>query len=353
MKRLILFIASFTLAGMSTRATAQTIGIAPVEAEAGSQTELIVTAEGLGSDVTALQFNLSVPEGITLDVQAITKGSAASEHTLSISELDNGDLLIVLYSMDMTTLTNGELLRLPITTGNESLCSTVRFYTIRISTIEAVSIALSEVSADITVTTSEPQPAVTDEQYASAIASIEVDSQYYIYTTSNGTSEGTQRYYLTSSGYLTADPAEAYVFTFHQRTGEELFRSPGWKLDACFSNPHLSNGATGDLIPQGHIRTDTGNNRDTWEGQVWYKGDNGCYAVRATNIDSDTYGAATFWTVLDTDSNGTPEADYSWTPNYVWQLASPLPPQLEGDVNRDGSITIADVTALVNIILGK
>lgn len=353
MKRLKIFIASFTLAGMTHPATAQTLSIAPVEAEAGSHTEMVVTAEGISSDITALQFNLSIPEGITLDLQAITKGSAAGEHTLSTCELDNGDLLIVLYSVDMATLTNGELLRLPITTGNESLSSTVTLYTIRISTIEAVSMALSETSAAITVTAQESQPSVSEEAYAAAVASIGLDAQYYIYTTSNGTSERTERYYLTASGDLTSDPTEAYVFTFHQKTGENLFRSPGWKFDVCFSNPQLSNGATGDLIPQGHLRTDTGNNRDTWEGQVWYKGDNGCYAVRATNIDSDTFGAATFWTVLDTDSNGIPEADYSWTPNYIWQLVSPITPQFEGDVNHDGSITIADVTALVNIILGK
>ena len=160
---------------------------------------------------------------------------------------------------------------------------------------------------------------VTDEQYQAALNSVGTDTQYAIYTL-----KGRTRYYLTSEGYLTAEPSKNCVLTFARTEGDGLFRSPGWKLDACFSNPKLSEngGESGALLPQGHILTDTGNHRDAWEGQVWYLGDNGCYAVRATNAVSDTWGANTYWTVLDNNGDGVPEADYSWAPAFVWQLES-------------------------------
>ena len=156
---------------------------------------------------------------------------------------------------------------------------------------------------------------VTNAQYLSAIQTIEANAQYCISTVYNDT-----RYYLTRSGYLTDAPTqEDCVFMFYRTEGNSLYCSPGWKLDACFSNPQLSNGATGDLYPQGHIQSNT-DNRDNWEGQVWYLAANGRYAVRATNAISDEWGAGTYWTVLDTDNNGQPEADYSWTPVFVWQI---------------------------------
>lgn len=159
---------------------------------------------------------------------------------------------------------------------------------------------------------------VTDEQYQAALNSVVTDTQYAIYTLN-----GRTRYYLTNEGYLTAEPTKDCVLTFTRTEGDGLFHSPGWKVDACFTNPHLSEngGASGDLLPQGHILTDK-QGRDDWDGQVWYLGDNGCYAVRATNAVSDTWGANTYWTVLDTNGDGVPEADYSWAPAFVWQLES-------------------------------
>ncbi len=157
-------------------------------------------------------------------------------------------------------------------------------------------------------------------QYEAALEVIEPNAKFRIFTQSNGTTEGTKKYYLTADGYLTDSEDEAYLFTFGRTEGDELFVSPGWKLDIPFSNPHLTNGATGDLPLHGHIRTDYYNGfRDNWEGQVWYKkGDR--YAVRSTNSVSSEWGADTYWTVLDSDGNGLPEAEYSLTPNFVWQL---------------------------------
>ena len=164
-----------------------------------------------------------------------------------------------------------------------------------------------------------PDQEVTQAQYEAAKAGIEVDGTYLIYTQFNGTTEGAKKYYLKDDGHLTESEEEAYVFTFGRVEGSSLFVSPGWKLDIPFSNPHLSNGATGTLPLHGQIRVAWDNKRNDWEGQVWYKNGD-YYAVRSTNAVSEQWGASTFWAVLDSDANGMPEADYSLTPKFVWQL---------------------------------
>ena len=136
----------------SISATGQTLSVAPIEAEAGAQAELVVTGASLGGQ-TALQFNLSLPQGITLDEAAITKGAAASGHELSVSTLSSGARLFVLYDMNLETIQNGELLRLPVTIGQNATSGNAQLSTVRFASTEAVSTAGSNVSAAISVTT--------------------------------------------------------------------------------------------------------------------------------------------------------------------------------------------------------
>ena len=82
----------------------------------GEQAELVVSTNGM-SNVTALQFNLALPQGVTLNESAITTGEDVSGHTLSVQTLDKGDRLIVLSHTDLELVGNGALLRLPIRRG--------------------------------------------------------------------------------------------------------------------------------------------------------------------------------------------------------------------------------------------
>ena len=68
---------------------------------------------------------------------------------------------------------------------------------------------------------------------------------------------------------------------------------------------------------------------------MWYKGDGGRYAVRSTNAVSDEWGASTYWTVLDTDNDGMPEADYSWTPDFIWMLQEVAIPDGIGGIQAE------------------
>ena len=88
------------------------------------------------TEMTALQFNLKLPEGVTIDTDKATLGSATDGHTLCIETLDNGDLLFILYSMDLNAFKDGELLCIPI---NGVQDGDANLYTIRYASADAVS----------------------------------------------------------------------------------------------------------------------------------------------------------------------------------------------------------------------
>lgn len=142
MKRIILII--MVLATLVVTANAQSLSVANLEAQEGEQTELVISL-AQGTAMTALQFNLSLPEGVTLADGEATLGSAANGHTLSMQTLDNGDHLFILYNMNLNTFKDGELLRIPILAGSKGT-SNGRLYTIRTATAGAVSHTCADVS---------------------------------------------------------------------------------------------------------------------------------------------------------------------------------------------------------------
>ena len=146
MKRTILII--MVLATSVVTANAQSLSVANLEAQEGEQTELVISL-AQGTAMTALQFNLSLPEGVTLADGEATLGSAANGHTLSVQTLDNGDHLFILYNMNLNTFKDGELLRIPVKVGSKGT-SNGRLYTIRAATADAVSYTCNDVSWEIT-----------------------------------------------------------------------------------------------------------------------------------------------------------------------------------------------------------
>ena len=184
---------------------------------------------------------------------------------------------------------------------------------------------------------------VTDEQYKAANAAIEAEATYHIFTFHDGTGEGSTKYFLTDDGWLTDEPDAAGSFRFHRIEGGDLFKSPGWQVDQYFTNPDCRNGQTEWMRHEGHIRTNPGLARENWEGQVWYKrGDT--YAVRATNAPYDSWGATTYWNVVeDMEGDGLPNADYNLDAQFVWRL------EKIADAPDPGELSIKDVQRLTNL----
>lgn len=136
MKRLFTMIVA--LAAIIAYASAQTLSVQPIEVQTGEQTEMVVNLTG-GTSATALQFNLKLPEGVTAETSSITLGSATDGHTLSVQTLNSGDLLFILYSMDLKPFKDGELIRIPVTAGSTETTSNGKLYTVRTATADAVS----------------------------------------------------------------------------------------------------------------------------------------------------------------------------------------------------------------------
>lgn len=157
---------------------------------------LVVTGASLGTAMTALQFNLTLPQGITLDEAAITKGAAASGHELSISTLDGGDRLFVLYNMNLDAFQNGELLRLPITIGQNATSGNAQLTTIRFASKEAVSTAGQDAVAAITVRAAEQPVTVTANDLTMTYGD---DVPALTFKTEGGTLNGTPKLTTTAT----------------------------------------------------------------------------------------------------------------------------------------------------------
>ena len=138
---------TFAFALMSFGATAQNLSF---EVKANEATMNISGATGM----TALQFCLQLPVGVTIDTSNATLGSATDGHTLCMETLDNGDQLFILYSMDLNRFKDGELLRIPININGEG---TARLYNVRFADTEAVSYAGEETATGIASPKSSPK----------------------------------------------------------------------------------------------------------------------------------------------------------------------------------------------------
>lgn len=136
----------FALAAIVGSANAQNLSF---EVKASEATVNISGA----TDMTALQFCLQLPEGVTIDTSNVTLGTATDGHTLCIETLDNGDCLFILYSMDLNRFKDGELLRIPVAASGE----TVKLYTIRYADTDAVSYAGEETVTGIASPKSSPK----------------------------------------------------------------------------------------------------------------------------------------------------------------------------------------------------
>lgn len=150
MKRRLLHLVVALMAFAATT-MAQSLSVAPIEATPGTETTITVNIAG-AAEMTALQCNLQLPEGLTL-AGDIALGDAAKGHTLSTSTLASGDLLIVLYDLYQSTFTDGPLLTIPVVAAEEPSTTEGTLHKVRTATIAAQSKALSDVKFTAVVET--------------------------------------------------------------------------------------------------------------------------------------------------------------------------------------------------------
>jgi hypothetical protein len=139
------------LALLVCNATAQTISVAPIEAEVGTTTYLIVKIDNVGENTTAMQFNLSLPNGITVDETNINQGEAATNHTMTIRTLANGDRMFIFYNMDKKLISNGTVFSLPVTMPKDAGVLNGKICTVRTASTDLVSHKCNDAAFTVTV----------------------------------------------------------------------------------------------------------------------------------------------------------------------------------------------------------
>lgn len=150
--------------------------------------------------------------------------------------------------------------------------------------------------------------------YEEAMKLITNGLTYRIYATLNG-----NKYYLTEDGTLDASIVNSGNFLFQNVTANGSYMPSAWKMVGMrFTNPQLTNGSQGDIVKNGYIIRSANNDRNDWEAQVFlYDGE--FFAIRSTNANSSNWGGNTYWTA-EMDDSGLPNADYSLTSSYVWNI---------------------------------
>ena len=152
----------------------------------------------------------------------------------------------------------------------------------------------------------------TDDELNAALAAITDGGIYRVTTTVNRTT-----YYLTTSGTLSANRSNGGLFAFTKVKVDGTKYEYGWNLGCNFTNPEVDGWGSNVIKPLGVIRTGN-DNRDSWERQVFFKNNEGKYAVRATNTnDNEGWAANSYWDVIP---GVQPYAEYSYDPAYVWEL---------------------------------
>ena len=104
--------------------------------------------------MTALQFNLSLPEGFSLFEYAEGENIVAGCKTgdeMKVIPLENGDYLVVLYNMYLKTFSETVSFSMTLKASEDCGTKEGRIYNVRMSTVDAVSHTCEGVSFKATV----------------------------------------------------------------------------------------------------------------------------------------------------------------------------------------------------------
>ena len=173
-----MFFLSTLLTFGAVSAAAQTLSVRPVSGTEGKQTNVVVSLAD-GESMTALQFRLAMPTGVThvgddaTNCNATLATTNSKTHTLNVQALGNGDLLVIVYSMDLKPLKSGELVRIPVVLPSPLPEDGGALAAVRYSDEEAVSYpgseALVTAISDLTTEPANAEPNAPQQRDAFAI----------------------------------------------------------------------------------------------------------------------------------------------------------------------------------------
>ena len=138
----------------STEVKKPALAVEPVTVNAGEAAVIEVNISN-ATAMTALQFNLSLPSGITLtddgEAYGIECKNVISGHKMSVLPLASGDYLVVLYNICRYPFKDGALLTIPVVAGENGGTVSGSLYNVRMSTADAASYKCEDASFKVTV----------------------------------------------------------------------------------------------------------------------------------------------------------------------------------------------------------
>ena len=139
-QRLLSIVAALSL--MVSTAVAQTISFSDFEARPGRNKTVEFSVLGV-NEMTALQFNLSLPEGFSLsedgEGENLNASGVKTGHEQKVLPLENGDYLVVLYNMYLNTFSDNVSFTMTLKTSEDCGVKEGRIYNVRMATVDAVS----------------------------------------------------------------------------------------------------------------------------------------------------------------------------------------------------------------------
>ena len=313
------------LFAMAGNMLADSVTAGPWNLRQGEQSNVTMTLAVTDTMQTAVQFSLTLPEGVSIVKNGDGRYACELEMpqgisfdpdalpTITIVQNEPNHYNFVIFSTENSRIPAGMPHNL-VTTVQASETAYGAFT----ATIDNIILAdvygnkqeLEPLTFDIIV---EGDEEPLDQAYERAMEAIVDGGTYCISSEVNGI-----KYYLNISGYLVDNKMEAAIFTFKKMAGEEY--PYGFQIDEVyFTNPELNGGEV--VLNSGHILSST-HARNTWEAQVFFLNANGKYAIRATNAyggdSSWALTAKTFWTVNE-GING-PVAEYTFDQPFIWQI---------------------------------
>lgn len=149
MKTQIKLLCALALTIIAGNTSAQRLRLQPLEGYVNEKVELIITAENV-TGMTSLMFTLTLPDNIRMSGRAPILGESTNGHTIEVEMLENGKILFIIYSMNLNTFSDGELLRFPLAMKSEADIGTAKLDNVRFSDTNAVSYPADESEAIIT-----------------------------------------------------------------------------------------------------------------------------------------------------------------------------------------------------------
>ncbi|MBO6190387.1 MAG: hypothetical protein J6N92_06235 [Alloprevotella sp.] len=168
-------------------------------------------------------------------------------------------------------------------------------------------------------------------EYKKASQSLVAEKAYCIYTLQDGKGrEGKRQHYLSANGRLTDAFTDSCRFVLHGIANDTLYASPSFRVchhvegkgvpEGCLRGfSIILYGNNQRSVPRGYLEV-TPYKNDTYNGQIFFLGQNGCYAVRCTGLIISAHFAGAYWSVVDADGDGSPDIDYSAERQYVWHI---------------------------------